>query len=98
MIWSMDLEMYYRITDLKTRTSNSVLKILEHAEMNYKIHEAGVLDDLTTNLKKWVDLLSVSRVADRKKGEEMLAKVMRHMPPNFFDRLPKYVESLSEVD
>ena len=33
-----------------------------------------------------------------KQGEEMLAKVMRHMPPNFFDRLPKYVESLSDVN
>ena len=64
MIWTMDLEMYYRLTDLKTRTSNSVLKVLEHAEMNYKRHEAGVLDKLTTNLRKWVDLLSVSRVAD----------------------------------
>jgi hypothetical protein len=52
MIALMDLEIYYRITDMKTRTSKSVSKILEQTELNYKIHEAGVFNKLNKNLKK----------------------------------------------
>jgi hypothetical protein len=51
MIASMDLERYYRITQIKTRTSKSVVRTLEQTEVNYKIHEAGVLDGLGKNLK-----------------------------------------------
>ena len=50
MIALMDLlESYYRITDMKTRTSKFVLNILEQTEVNYKIHEARVLSNLNKN-------------------------------------------------
>ena len=74
MIATMDLELYYRLTQMKTRTSRSVLRILEKTEVNYKIHEAGVLDSLRKNLKKWSDLLGVSKnnIFTRSDGEAVM--------------------------
>ena len=94
MIVLMDLELYYRITAMSTRTSKYVLKLLERTEVNYKIHEAGVFNKLDKNLKKWLDLLAVSRdlLVSKNQGEEIIARIMRYMPPGFFDRLLKYYE------
>jgi glutamine synthetase type III len=88
MIAKMDRERYYRITEMKTRTSKSVFKVLRQTEVNYKIHEAGVFDALQKNLKKWSDLLAI--------GRREITGMMRYMPPGFFERLPKYYYGFSE--
>ena len=56
----MDQKNYYRINDIKNRTAKSVFKILEKAEVNCKLHEAGVLKNLFVNLKQWTNLLAVA--------------------------------------
>ena len=61
IIAMMTREWYYRLTEMKSRTSESVLNLLKQTEMSYKIHETGVFHDLNTNLKKWVELLKVDQ-------------------------------------
>ena len=99
IIAMMDHELYYRISQMKSRTSTYVLKILITAEMNYKIHEAGIFREVHANLKKWVELLKKFQnpMLSRNEGEAHLASVMRYMPPYFFDRLDVYSAKLTEV-
>ena len=97
IIVRMDKKNYYRITQMKTRTSKSVFKILEQAEINYKVNEAGVLKDLSTNLKKWSDLLLYAkRHINQSEVEAITASTMRYMPPSFFERLDNYRSLLNE--